>query len=1004
MDLSRRPRKRRRGFEALRPANASLGALLAALALRVPAAWADGPSVDFSLPAEPFTQAVLDFSHQSGLSAIYGLTPQMEKLVTRPVMGPMSSSEALTRMLQGSGLTFEFDTPHSVLIEPQLTAGSAPAPALAQPEPAGPSALAPAALGQGRLEQVNVTGSLIRGVQGVIAPVVYVQRQQLSAAAYATVEDALYNLPIASLNGPREDLGLDNNYQYGAGIDLRGLGVGATLVLVDGHRQPLSGLTGDFVDVSTIPLSAVERVEVLPQGASALYGSDAIAGVVNIIMRDDFQGAETQARYGTAVDGRRELMASQLFGAHWSGGHAMLAYEFSDATPLAAADRAYAANADKTPYGGANYDSYYGNPGNIIDPVTLQPAYGIPAGQDGKSLTAGQLATRINFANPFADAQIFPERRAHELYVSGSQDIGGRVGLFAQGRFAQRDTLSYYLPYTQILLVPPTNAFYLNPFPGAPYALVAYGFGRDFGPTTFASRSRVYMGTAGARLQLPADWQATLSESYGRQSLLDDEYNQANPIALAAALADPNPATAFDPFGDGSYTDPATLAAIRTLYPLRSTAGIESTSLVADGPLFRMPAGEAKLAVGMERREETLDQDEQDPTGASGPVSPHSYARHVTSLFSQLVLPLAGSARGQHAAPDLQLSLSGRFEHYSDFGDAFNPMADVRWTPLQSLKLRASWGRSFRAPTLDNLYDTAQDGAASVVLPDPKALSGRSLVLIEQGSNPNLKQETARTWTAGFDLAPPYLGGTTLSLTYYSINYDNRIEQPAAGNPFAILELGNEWSSVITRNPTQAQVAAICDDPVYRGSVSSCLASAPAAIVDGRLANLASTKTSGVDLEAHALLHGRAGNFALGVMGNYAFDFDQAINPAAPASDIVNTAGNPLALRLRGTLAWTRRGPQLPGPRLELAVNHTGAYRNPGSPLLPRVSAWTTLDLQAGYRTDKGTGWLSGAQVTLNVVNLLNHDPPFVDSEFGYDVYNVQALGRVVSLGITKSW
>lgn len=94
---------------------------------------------------------------------------------------------------------------------------------------------------------------LIPGVQGVIAPLVYVKRQQLSEAAYATVEDALYSLPITSCNGPREDLGLDNNYQYGAGIDLRGLGVGATLVLVDGHRQPLSGGAGDFVDVSTIP-------------------------------------------------------------------------------------------------------------------------------------------------------------------------------------------------------------------------------------------------------------------------------------------------------------------------------------------------------------------------------------------------------------------------------------------------------------------------------------------------------------------------------------------------------------------------------------------------------------------------------------------------------------------------------------------------------------------------------------------------------------------------------
>ena len=973
------------------------------MALWIPAAWADGPTVDFNLPAEPFTQAVLDFSHQSGLSAIYGLTPRMQTLVTRAVKGEMSSSDALRQMLQGSGLTFEFDTPQSVVIEPAEPASDVAGP-LAPDGQSGPDALPPGSLGQGRLEQVDVTGSLIRGVQGVIAPLVYVQRQQLSEAAYGTVEDALYNLPIASLNGPREDLGLDNNYQYGAGIDLRGLGTGATLVLVDGYRQPLSGLTGDFVDVSTIPFSAVKRIEVLPEGASALYGSDAIAGVVNIIMRDDFQGAETQARYGTAVDGRRELLVAQLLGTHWSGGHGMLAYEYSDATPLPAADRPYAANTDKTPYGGGDYDTYYGNPGNILDPTTLQPAYGIPAGQDGKSLTAGELSSSINLANSFAGMDIFPERISHELYASGAQDIGADVQLFAQGRFAQRDTLAADLPYQQILVVPPTNAFYLNPYAGAPYTLVAYSFASDFGPTTFASRSRVYMGTLGGSLRLGAGWQATLSESYGRQTLNDEEYNEVNPTALDAALADSNPATAFDPFGDGSYTNPATLAAIRASFPLDSASGLESTSLIADGPLFPLPAGEAKLAVGMEHREESLDVDLVSAADPTEPAVPHSYARHVTSLFSQLVLPLIRGHRSRRAPPALQLSLSGRFEHYSDFGDAFNPMADVHWMPLQSVKLRASWGKSFRAPTLDNLYDTANNAAASVLLPDPQSKSGSSLVLIEQGSNPNLKQETARTWTAGFDLAPPYLPGATLSLTYYSINYDNRIEVPAPGDPFDILELGNEWASVITRNPTPAQIAAVCDSPDYEGSVRSCLVSAPAAIIDGRLANLASTRTSGLDLEAHDLLHGPAGNFELGVMANYVFDFDQAVDAAAPASDVLDTVGNPLAVRMRATLAWTRRGPQQPGPRLELAVNHTGAYRNPGSLEDPNVSAWTTLDFQAAYRTPKGTGWLGGTEVILNAVNVLNHDPPFVDSQFGYDAYNVQALGRVVSLDISKSW
>ena len=176
-----------------------------------------------------------------------------------------------------------------------------------------------------------------------------------------------------------------------------------------------------------------------------------------------------------------------------------------------------------------------------------------------------------------------------------------------------------------------------------------------------------------------------------------------------------------------------------------------------------------------------------------------------------MALPLIGDPTNPRATPRLELVGSGRYERYSDFGRTFNPTVRVRWIPTESLKLRASWGRSFRAPKLDDLYDTANNLAASIVLTDPKSSTGRSLVLVEQGSNPALKQETAKTWTAEFDLAPVFLPGSTFSFTYYSIDYQNRIAQPAADDPFAILVNESEWAAVITRNPSLAQIAAICN-------------------------------------------------------------------------------------------------------------------------------------------------------------------------------------------------
>ena len=986
-----------------RPRGRRCASLLATAALLSgPPALADGPTARFDLPAEPFPQAVIDFYRQCGVQAIYAATPRVERLRTHAVEGVLESSVALERMLEGTGLTFVFDTPRSVLIRPGAGPVRRP-PAAAGRESGPPLAAAAPSSGEARLREVDVTGSLIPGVQQAIAPLVYVKPRQLAEASYATVQDTLYQLPFVSLNGPREDLTVDNNGQYGAGIDLRGLGVGATLVLVNGHRQPLSGLTGGFVDVSTIPWSAVRRIEVLPDGASALYGSDAIAGVVNIIMRDHFQGAETRARYGMAEGGRRETMVSQVLGTRWAGGQAMLAYQFSDDTPLAAAERAYAANADKIPFGGANYDSYYSNPGNILDPATLQPAYGIPPGQNGTGLSPAKLSSHVNLQNQFAGYQLFPQERAHELYASVSERPGAAVELFAQGRFAHRDTLSRYLPDQRVLAVPPSNPYYVNPFPGMPYTLVAYSFAKDLGPVIFASSTQVYWGTLGARFGLGSSWRATLSESYGRQALGTDEYRTANQAALPGALADPNPATALNPFGDGPYTPAATLAAISGNFPMHSTTGLESTRLLADGSLFALPGGEAKLAVGVERRAESLAHDVGDLRNPAAPIVRQTYGRHIFSAFSQLDLPLIGSPWQSAQVPRLELSLAGRYEHYSDFGDTFNPTVRVGWLQSRAVKLRASWGRSFRAPTLDDLYDTSQNATALVVLPDPASTTGRSLVLVQQGSNPDLKQETANTWTAGVDLAPALLRGATVSLTYYSIDYRNRIEQPAAGQPFAVLQQQSEWQAVIERNPSRAQIEALCSRPDFFGSAAACLASSPAAVVDGRLANLASTSTTGVDFEAHRGLGTALGAFDFDLRGTYVFTFDQSVTGTSPAVRILDTAGNPIALRLRATARWSERGPQLPGLALEVGVNRTGAYRNPGSTLLPEIPSWTTVDLQALYRTGD-RGWLGGTELLLNATNVLDSNPPFLDNMFGYDAYNVQPLGRVVSVTLRKRW
>jgi iron complex outermembrane recepter protein len=949
--------------------------------------WAAPDSkVRFNLPADEFPKAILEFYHQSKIEVLFLANESLSQIKTQPVQGELEPREALERMLKGTGLTFRFVTEHSITIKQPDVASAPPPPPPPKPLPQSVHHMASAApmVGHNQLEEVTVTGTLIHGAVDVMSPLVYVTKQDLSLAPFATVQDALYQLPLVSLNAPREDLAVNNNFNWGSGISLRGLGVGATLVLVNGHRQPLSGLNGDFVDVSNIPTAAIKRIEILPDGASALYGSDAIAGVVNIILRDDFQGAETQVRYGGAPGGRDETVVSQLFGTHWDSGKAMLVYEYSDGTALAASARGYAANADKAPYGGTDFRSFYSDPGNILNPVTLQPS--------------AQSST-INLQNTFAQYQLFAQKTQHSVYATGSQQVGDNVELFAEGRFTQRKTFAQNFPEDDTLVVPGNNPF--NPVQGST-TLAAYSFGQSLGPVTFAGETRNYMGTVGAKFGLGAGWQATLSESYGRETLLDNEYNLFNQATLNVALANSNPAVAFNAFGGA--TNPATLATIEREDLLHAVSGIETTSFIADGPLFNLPAGAARLAVGLERREESLDHTvtniEAPPYGTMNA----RYSRHVGSAFSELSIPVIGSAENQRAAPRLELTVAGRYDDYSDFGHTTNPEFRLRSVPVNWLKLRASWGRSFRAPKLDDLSDSAENASFLTSLPDPRSATGRSTILGLEGDNPNLQAETAKTWTAGFDVVPESDPGLTFSLTYYAIDYSGQIAQPDAADPLDILVQENQWGAVITRNPTQAQIAAICNRPDFEGSVASCLASTPAAIVNFRLANLSSTQVSGLDLNVHQKVNSGAGRFDLGLEGNYVFHFDQAVTDTSPDIDILNSFGNPLKLRLRATAAWRQHDAEDSGLGANVAVNFTNAYENPGSSLLPHIDSLTTVDLQLRYHTPDDAGFLSGMEFTLNAVNIFNQSPPFADSIYGFDTANFQPLGRVLSLSVSKKW
>jgi iron complex outermembrane receptor protein len=848
------------------------------------------------------------------------------------------------------------------------------------------------------LDEIVVTGSHIRGVETAGSKLIVIGRDQIDASGYGRVEDVLatvtqnFNRANAAVSEPGPAF---HNLNHGAEVQLRGLGEGTTLTLVNGQRQGASGYQGTFTDVSSIPVSAIERIEILPEGTAALYGSDAIGGVVNIILRRNFEGIEARVRGSATDSGATERSAALLVGHTGSRGNVLAGFQFNDSDALRCSARAYcAANADFRRFGGSDLRGFESNPGTILDPNTRAPIAAIPHGQDGTSLTAAQLIPgTANYTDNVTDNDILPKQTMRSAFVSASYKVTEQWELAADGRYSRRDfRFTYPVPPVDFL-VPSTNAF--NHLGGP--VLVAYDLSRDFGPVADRGPTTTSFVSAAVKGVLPKGWQVNLAGAYAKASAEFVETNYTlNNQAIKAALASSDPATALNIFGDGSHTNATALAALRAQNITTNDLNVftaASANVIADGPLFNWRAGAIRLAVGGEFRHEHS-------AGINIAENPEDRGRLVRSGFFELAVPLVG-ARAGSAANRLDLSLAGRYDSYSDVGSTFNPKVGLSWRPLSLIKLRGNWGTSFRAPPFflsnrDQVGDT-------LIIPDvidPKSATGHSTAFVLAGPLPDLKPETARTWTAGVDLTPPAIQNLSLSLTYFDIDYQGRIHNPGDYETFFAQE--TQYASLITRNPTQAQIDAVCKKPpLFGGDCNQPIA----AILDDRWRNFASLKTRGMDVALDYFLDTAWGKVSSSLNGAYTIDQRQQVTPTAPVFDLVDTVGNPSSLRLVGNLSWS-----LKGWTVQSTVNYTGAYRDPGSVPVRKVDSWTTVDVNIGYRVDGGSGWLANTQSNLGINNALDQRPPFVNQfdlpsgTLGYDPANASLLGRQISLQVVKRW
>jgi len=972
----------------------------------------------FHIDAGDATRTLNEFSRQSSLQLLFDYN-LVRGRKTRAVSGEYAAPAALHRMLEDTGLVFDYVNDRTLSVAP-MSRDSASGSALANvPSAAGERRRAAQAQsvkrdegGSGALagdpesaqpEEIVITGTHVRGAQPIGDHVLsFGRRDSIEPSGAATVQDFLRTLPQTFGGGPTEDTHYfsaetTTNSGLGSGVNLRGLGARATLVLMNGKRLAPSGSEAAFADIENIPLSAVERIDILPDSASALYGADAVGGVVNFVMRDNFSGAEALVRGGSGTQNtQREYQLAQILGSRWESGNAMFTVEYYRRDALPAFARRYATS-NLVPLGGSNFDTFLSNPGNIIVGGQVYP---IPRGQNGAGLTSSQLTPGApNLSDVYAGADLLPSQRRVSFYGSAKQSLTDNLALFGSAMVSQRNARLQASGFETQIAVPGTNPFYVNPTGGSDPVTVAYNFLDDIGPGFADVLVNNLNVTLGLNIEAGASWTVSLYGNYAQEKENQFLGGQLNQALLAAALADPDPATAFNPFGDGSNTNAATLKSLATGRRFYADSRLRTADITADGPIGHLPGGAIKLALGIDHRNQVFDT--ISPASPVSEASRAALARNVAAAFGELTVPVFGADNGHTGYRRLELSVAGRYEHYSDFGQATTPKFGMVWLPFEALGLRATWGRSIRAPTLSDL-DASQNVVIATALRDKASPAGFANVLVESGKNASLTVEHARSWTAGFDLdAREWASGLTFSATYFNIDFRDRIQSPLFGP--GILDDG-ALASLITRNPTASQLAAACTQGRYLTTTGApCQQSGAQAIVDLRIQNMERVSTHGLDFNTSYTRSWAPGALKLSLDGTWLFRFAQQEEPGAPTQQLLNTQNNPINLKMRGTVSWQQR--RWGGT---VGINFQNRYLDTVSEPDRPISSYTTFDSQLRYELAPfSEGWLANSRLELNAINLFNKSPPFLNNavaQLGYDQENADPSGRLVSLQVRKNW
>ena len=875
------------------------------------------------------------------------------------------------------------------------------------------------------IKGVTVTGSRLRDTLSG-APVFVLTREDIKQRGLGSFEDVIRALPQnhSTVNaGAARDNSINSVDAMGQSmVNLRGFGVSSTLVLVNGRRWPQASSFGNgAANINGLPFSAIERVEVLTDGASAIYGADAQAGVVNFIMRDDYQGGETLVRYDMAAHEGDTRRIEQNATMNWEGGRATLSLSFSENAAIDNQKAGFVSSDYRSRGGGDNRTQVgsivhrgqpsvvgYGLPLGFYNFVIV-PLGALPQGDDGTSgvsskLSTGNLVPWDGAALSAGEATSHSERLSGHLTVD--QDFfAGALNVFGEFSFDYSESWAHRGSASYAGAVPATNPY--NDIPPHPAfaTVVAHVFANEYAaglldPISNDSDQNNRRVTLGFRAELPfRDWVGDFSATRGKEESWYLYYNLdsdllAERIAGVDSAGNPLPIDqVINPFGDGTAQSPAAMAGL--VQPFHGAGGAhpnwnyswqDDYILSLDGSIFTLPGGEVRLAVGGENRTETLDYSADQSRSTLFSVTDPE--RKINSFFAELGIPLVGENNRMGGVHSLGVKLALRSDDYSFSGpfggpgspytektfDSVSPKLELAWAPVSVLKLRASWGESFVPPASSRLFGVESGPFNFVPLVDiENPQQGVQFPDAYFTGNSDLEPEISESLAVGFDWTPGgMLDGLSVNVTWFDVEFTDKF-----GSGFSLAfdepELFFQIPNAVIRDA--------------QGNISR---------VNLFTVNLAQRFSEYLDASVRYQFDtARWGSLAFGADATFTAKLQDVSVAGATPNDLHGTVAGPERWKGSGYVNWAQGD-----ATLNLTANYSSSYEAYSYFVQERVENYLTFDLTGSYEFgDSGWTVYAGAR------NITNKEFPFYDSGYQpWDPRRVDPRGRVVHLEIRKTY